>query len=167
VEIRIAGGEIQVRGLQLMTSWYPPDALSSPWTDDGWLRTGDRGALDERGWLVVRGRRDELIVSGGENVDPNEVSSVLSGHPAVREACVVGVPDVRWGQRVVAVIERVRGASLDAEGLRSYLRDRLATFKCPREIHVVAELPRTESGKVDRKAVARRAGSRHGGSMPG
>jgi fatty-acyl-CoA synthase len=114
---------------------------------DGLVATGDLGHLDEAGRLFIDGRDDDMIVSGGENVYPREVEEVLLGHPAVADAAVVGVPDERFGQALVAhVVARDGGAP--PEELRDYLKARLAAYKVPREVVLHDSLPRNETGKV-------------------
>jgi acyl-CoA synthetase (AMP-forming)/AMP-acid ligase II len=127
---------------------------------DGWLHTGDIGELDPRGYLRVLDRRDDLIVSGGENVYPAEVEAVLLEHPAVLEAAVIGRPDRTWGQAVHAVVVPVPGTRCDAEQLATWVRERLAGFKLPRSFEFASELPRTASGKLRRGALR----GEHGGS---
>jgi O-succinylbenzoic acid--CoA ligase len=152
VQVRIAGGEIQVAGPTCMSGWFPPDAHPSPFTEDGWLRTGDLGRFDEHGRLHVIGRLDDRIVTGGENVDPGEVERVLRELPSVKDACVVGVPDPEWGQRVAAAVVCPPDTPPDAHALEQALRERLASHKRPRQWAFVETLPRTASGKVDRRA---------------
>jgi O-succinylbenzoic acid--CoA ligase len=140
VEVEIApDGEILVRGPVV--------------AGGGTLRTGDLGRLDERGRLIVTGRLSELIVSGGENVAPAEVETVLEQHPAVAEAGVFGRPDPEWGEAVVAAVVPRNGAPLDTEELRAFCRARLAGFKVPKAIEEVGALPRTASGKLRRGAL--------------
>jgi O-succinylbenzoic acid--CoA ligase len=119
----------------------------------GTLRTGDLGRLDERGRLIVTGRRSEVIVTGGENVTPTEVEAVLEQHPGVAEAGVFARPDVEWGEAVVAAVVARDGAPLDADELRAFCRARLAAFKVPKAIEPVGALPRTASGKLRRRAL--------------
>ena len=136
VEVEIAAdGEILVRGPMVA-----PGALAA----DGWLHTGDRGRLDPDGRLHVDGRLKDVVVSGGENVAAAEVEDALLAHPAVEDAAVVGRPDPEWGEAVVAYV--VTTAADDE--LREHCRQRLARHKVPRAFVRVAELPRTESGKV-------------------
>ena len=146
-------GEILVRG-PIVTPGYlnRPEATSAA-LRDGWLRTGDLGYLDEEGYLYVVDRREDLVVSGGENVYPAEVEAALLAHPAVAEAVVVGVPDPEWGQRVVAAVRLVAGATVSAGELQAWCRQRLAGYKVPKEIRIVAELPRNATGKLLRRAV--------------
>jgi O-succinylbenzoic acid--CoA ligase len=127
---------------------------------DGWLATGDAGELDDEGFLRVTGRLSARIVTGGVTVDPAEVERVLRSHPEVRDACVVGMPDEEWGERVVAAValdpdapEADRGPPLDEAALAVWFGDRLAPPKRPRLVRFVEKLPRNASGKVDRPAV--------------
>jgi 2-furoate---CoA ligase len=130
--------------------WNRPDADAKA-IRDGWYRTGDTGHLDEDGDLWIDGRVDDMIISGGENVHPLEVEDVLSAHPGVREAAVIGAPDDRWGQRVVAVVvldDEVTAEELEAHCLAS---PTLARFKRPREYRFVESLPKSPSGKILRR----------------
>jgi O-succinylbenzoic acid--CoA ligase len=155
VDVRIAGGgadgvgEILVRGPIVMAGYFENAEASARGLRDGWLHTGDLGRLDGSGRLQVVGRRSDLIVSGGENVTPDEVEAVLRRHPAVAEAAVYGVPDARWGERVLAAVVPA-GADFDEQALRGWCRAYLAGFKVPAEIRAVTDLPRTASGKVQR-----------------
>jgi O-succinylbenzoic acid--CoA ligase len=122
---------------------------------DGWLHTGDIGCLDAQGTLQVLDRRDDLIVSGGENVYPAEVEAVLLEHPSVAEAGVAGVPDADLGARVTAWIVAAAGPAPSIEELQRHCRERLAGYKQPREFRFVAALPRTASGKLQRRQLGR------------
>jgi O-succinylbenzoic acid--CoA ligase len=118
--------------------------------DDKWLRTGDIGYLDDEGYLYVLDRRDDLIISGGENIYPADVEAVLLAHPAVAEAGVVGTPDPEWGQTVLAAVKLQPGASPSADDLISFCRERLAGYKIPRHIRFVEAIPRNAAGKIVR-----------------
>lgn len=119
---------------------------------DGWLRTGDLGSLDQRGFLRVTGRVADTIVSGGENVAPAEVEAVLEAHPDVLEAAVLGRPDPTWGEAVAAIVVPRPGAILDGERLRAHCAERLARYKVPKQLDIAtAPLPRTQSGKLLRR----------------
>ena len=118
---------------------------------DGWLRTGDLGALDERGHLTVTGRAADTIVTGGENVAPTEVEDVLATHPAVADVAVHGTPDDEWGERIVATIVLLPGATATAAELTGYCRVRLGRYKVPKEFRFSLDLPRTQSGKLLRR----------------
>jgi len=126
-----------------------PGALS----DDGWLHTGDEGALDREGNLIVTGRAGDSIITGGENVAPVEVEAVLESHPAVFEAAVHGAADPEWGERVVATIVLRAGKTATADELRGYCRVRLAGYKVPRVFRFSPELPKTVSGKLLRRSL--------------
>jgi fatty-acyl-CoA synthase len=115
---------------------------------EGYMASGDSGYLDEEGRLFVVGRDDDMIVSGGENVYPIEVEKAIALHPGVAEACVFGVDDEKFGQRLVAFVVLTRGASTDHDVLKQHVRDHLANFKVPREITILDKLPRSSTGKV-------------------
>jgi acyl-CoA synthetase (AMP-forming)/AMP-acid ligase II len=119
---------------------------------DGWLRTGDLGRVGPDGRLAVLGRRDDLVISGGVNVHPDEVEAVLASHPGVAEAAVAGRPDPEWGQRVAAfVVPRDPASPPTLAELRAFTRRRLAAAKAPRELVLVPALPRGPSGKLLRR----------------
>jgi O-succinylbenzoic acid--CoA ligase len=117
--------------------------------EQGWLQTGDLGRIDDRGRLEIIGRKSNTIVTGGENVAPEEVEAILEDHPGVVEAAVIGRPDPEWGEALVALVVPRDGA--DPEALRTHCRDRLAAFKVPKQVEFVAALPRTPSGKLLRR----------------
>ena len=144
-------GEIVVRGPSVMTKYYNDDTATARTLKNGWLHTGDLGYKDPEGNLFVVQRRSDLIVTGGENVYPSEVERVLRTHPDVVEACVMGLPDPEWGQRVVAaVVTNTPESELDA-----YVREHLAGYKIPRQYVFPPELPKTASGKIKRPAILR------------
>jgi acyl-CoA synthetase (AMP-forming)/AMP-acid ligase II len=120
---------------------------------DGWLRTNDVGRLDEDGYLYVLGRADEVIVTGGENVSPEEVEAVLLSHPGVADAGVSAIEDPEWQQAVVARVVIGNGAEVTEGELREFCRERLAGFKVPKAIEFVDELPRNEQGKLLRREI--------------
>ena len=130
-----------------------PAATGAAFTTDGWLRTGDLGAFDD-GRLTVLGRADHVIRTGAEKVWPEEVERVLAVHPKVADVAVVGRPDEEWGSRVSAfVVPRVIGDPPSLDELRVHGAEHLARFKLPRELSLVAEIPRTGTGKVRRHAL--------------
>lgn len=148
-----ATGEIQVQGPTMTLGyWDDPEATDALFSD-GWLNTGDLGHLDKDGYLTISGRRKELIISGGMNIFPSEVEDVLTRHPAVRAAAVIGLPDDRWGEVVCAVVEPEPGMDPTPDDLVAHCREHLAGHKKPRVVHVVPELPRTMSGKVRKQAL--------------
>ena len=121
---------------------------------DGWLRTGDLGALDAQGRLTVTGRKADTIVTGGENVAPAEVEAALLAHPAVADAGVHGRPDPQWGEAVVATVVLYDGSHAEAEELRAHVASQLAHYKVPKQIAFAATLPRTASGKLLRRELS-------------
>ncbi|XGI83476.1 o-succinylbenzoate--CoA ligase [Halorutilales archaeon Cl-col2-1] len=142
-------GEIVVSGSTVTEGYYGlPDETSEAFCEHG-LRTGDLGYRDESGRLYVVGRKDEVIITGGENVNPNEVTELLLEHPRLEDAAVIGVDDEEWGERICALVVPVDEDEVDVRG---YCRERLAGYKCPRTVAFVDEIPRTESGTVDRAA---------------
>lgn len=144
-------GEILVGGPTVTPGYFGDAAATAAAIPDGWLHTGDIGRLDLDGFLFVLDRRDDLIVSGGENVYPAEVEAVLLGCPGVVEAAVVGVPDEKWGLAVAAAL--VVNAAFASDELEQWTRSRLAGYKVPRIIRIVDELPKTASGKTQRRLV--------------
>lgn len=144
-------GMIFVRGEQIAGEY----ATGSLLDDAGWFCTRDRGWLDPEGYLFIEGRVDDTIIRGGENIAPAEIEEVLLAHPDVVEACVVGVPDEEWGQRIVAAVVCRPGATVDAEALRERVRAELRGSKTPDTIVFREELPHTETGKLLRRVVLR------------
>ena len=153
IDVRIEDGEIQVRGDVLMDGYLDEDEQDSPFTDDGWLRTGDLGTLSATGRLFVEGRLDNRIITGGENVAPEEVEGWLEGVSGVVSAGVFGVPDAEWGHRVVAALV-VEQAGFDVDALDARMRNELAPHKRPKEIAILDALPLNRSGKLDRTKLA-------------
>jgi O-succinylbenzoic acid--CoA ligase len=146
-----APGEIVVRGPTVMRGYLHDPGATARALRDGWLHTGDVGYLDDEGGLHVLDRRDDLIVSGGENVYPAEIEAVLLEHPSVEDAGVAGVADADLGARAVAWVVLAPGAAADVDALQRHCRDRLAGFKQPREYRFVASLPRNAAGKLQRR----------------
>lgn len=155
VEVRVdAAGELWTRGPTRALGYVGGEAQELA-DSDGWYRTGDLGRLDEGGHLWITGRRIDRIVSGGVTVDAVEVEEALRAHPTVIDACVVGVPDEEWGERVGAWVEPVEG-ELELEELDRHLRELLTGAKLPRVWHVAPGIPRNANGKADRGAVRRK-----------
>jgi malonyl-CoA/methylmalonyl-CoA synthetase len=143
-------GEILVKSPSVFVGYFKdPDATAAAFTDDGWFRTGDVGEHDADGYLRIVGRSKELIITGGLNVYPREVEDVLLQHPAVAEVAVGGLPDPEWGEVVTAWVVPARGASPPPVAeLTGFAAERLARFKCPRQVRFVESLPRNALGKV-------------------
>jgi len=146
-------GLIAVKGPVVCDGYHGDPEASAGMLRGGWLRTGDLGRRDKDGNLWVVGRLDDRIRTGSEGVDPAVVEAVLRSHPGIADACVVGVPDATWGQRVAAAIVRGPGATLVDGDLEAHCRARLAGFQVPRAWAFVAALPRNEAGKVARQQV--------------
>ena len=142
VELRFEDGEVAVRGAVVAPGSRDPD---------GWLRTGDLGELDQDGRLRIVGRRADTIVSGGENIAPSEIESVLLEHPAVADAGVFSRPDPDWGEAVLATVVLRDGDVVGEDELQRFVGERLARFKVPKEIRFSSALPRTPSGKLLRR----------------
>jgi len=142
-------GEVWLRAPNVTPGYFNrPAETAATLTDDGWLRTGDGGYLDEEGYLFLTDRIKDMIVSGGENVYPVEVEEALSQHPDVLDVAVIGVPDERWGETVKALVIPRPGRAPAPQDLIAFARERLAGYKLPRSVELVEELPRTASGKV-------------------
>lgn len=149
-------GEIWVRSEQVMGGyWGKPEATEAAITADGWLRSGDGGHVDAEGYVYVTDRIKDMIISGGENIYPAEIERVLAEHPSVGDAAVIGVPDERWGEVPKAVVVAAPGATVDEAALLAYCREHLASFKCPKSVDVVDELPRNPTGKILKKDLRR------------
>jgi o-succinylbenzoate---CoA ligase len=155
VEVRIAdGGRIAVRGPMLMRGYRVRPDLDRAAFDAGWLLTSDIGSLDSAGRLAVFGRADDVVVTGGVNVAPDQVAALVAGHPDVADVAVTGVDDQEWGQLVVAVVvARVGRTPPTLPRLREWCGDQLSSVALPRAIVVVDQIPRTRSGKLDRNAL--------------
>ena len=151
-----APGEILVYGPTVSPGYWRRPAETAETFRDGWLRTGDLGYLDAEGYLYVLDRRDDLIVSGGENVYPAEVEAILLAHPDVSEAAVYGVPDARWGSVPEAAVVRRAGASATEGEIIEWCGARLARYKTPARVRFVDALPRNAAGKVQRRLLRER-----------
>ena len=153
-------GEVVTRGLHVMKGYLRnPEATASAFTGD-WLHTGDLGYFDEDGFLFIVSRKKDLIIRGGYNVYPSEIENVLHAHPAVAEAAVVGIPDERLGEEVMAVVIRRPSMELLEYDLAAYCRERLAAYKCPRVFQFRTELPKNTLGKILKDELVRGSGAR-------
>jgi acyl-CoA synthetase (AMP-forming)/AMP-acid ligase II len=145
-------GEVWARSSQNMLGyWNKPDETAKTITDDGWLKTGDAGYLDEEGFLFLTDRVKDMIVSGGENVYPAEVENALAAHPAIAEVGVIGVPSDRWGETVKAIVVLRPGSEATAAEIINFAKERLAGYKCPTTVDFIDVLPRNPSGKILKK----------------
>ena len=166
-EVRIAGtdgrdcapgeaGEVLMRGNHIMAGyWNRPEATEQT-LRGGWLHSGDVGTMDEEGFVTIRDRMKDMLISGGENVYPAEVENMLLGHPSLADAAVIGLPSPKWGEVPLAVVVCKKGASLSAEELLGWCKGKLATFKLPKVAVIVEEIPRNPSGKVLKRVLRER-----------
>ena len=153
-------GEILLRGPSVTPGYWRRPEETARTLRGGWLHTGDAGRLDESGRLHVVDRLKDMIISGGENVYSAEVEGAIASHPAVGQCAVIGVPDARWGESVHALVVLRPALNVDEAALRSWCRERIAGYKCPRSVEFVDELPMTAAGKVAKHLLreARRRG---------
>jgi len=158
VEVRVATdahettGEIEVKGPNVFKGyWGLKDKTAEAFTADGYFRTGDLGEIDEDGYITIVGRSKDLIISGGLNIYPKEIETIIDAQPDVYESAVIGLPDPDFGERVIAMIVEAPGHTLDQAALRIVLAQSLAKFKLPKEIITISSLPRNAMGKVMKK----------------
>ena len=146
-------GEVLFRGPHLMKEyWANPEATAEVYDSDGWMRTGDIAAMDDDGFVFIKDRVKDMIISGGENVYPAEVENALMSHPGVAEAAVIGQPSEKWGESPFAVVVRAT-TDLDESALLEHCADRLSRYKLPKGVAFVDEIPRNAAGKVLKKAL--------------
>lgn len=145
-------GELCTRGYSVMLGyWNNDEATAAAIDQDGWMHTGDLGEMDEQGYVKIVGRSKDMIIRGGENVYPREIEEFLYTHPAVADVQVIGIPDDKYGEEIVAWVQRHPGhEDVDDSVLREYCRDRIAHFKVPRHFRFVSEFPMTVTGKVQK-----------------
>jgi long-chain acyl-CoA synthetase len=158
-------GEIIVQGDSVMLGYWEDPEHTKEALKDGWLYGGDIATCDEDGFYTFRERKREIIIRGGSNVGPHEVEDVIDSHPDVKESCVVGVPDAKYGAAIAAFIEFESGSEhADTTELKSWISNRIAAYKVPEYWFVMKQLPKTPTGKLDRKALHLKAGAeaKHG-----
>jgi long-chain acyl-CoA synthetase len=154
-ETVVAGevGEIAIRGHNVMTGyWGNPEATAEA-IPDGWFRSGDLARVDEEGYYFIVDRKKEMIIRGGYNVYPREIEEALHEHPAVAEVAVIGMPHAELGEEVGAAVALKPGASATTAELRQFVKDRVAAYKYPRRVWLVASLPKGPTGKILRREV--------------
>ena len=156
MEIAILDGEICVRGPAVFSGYHDDPEATAKAFAGGWFHTGDLGHLDARGFLFITGRASDMYISGGSNVYPREIEEALLLHPGVAEACVVGVPDAKWGEAGVAVVVMDGNAACDEAALRAHLETRIARYKMPARFVAWVELPKSGYGKVAKRLVLER-----------
>jgi long-chain acyl-CoA synthetase len=146
-------GEIVIKGHNVMKGYWGRDDATQDAIRDGWFHSGDMARVDEDGYFFIVDRKKDMIIRGGYNVYPREVEEVLYEHPAVREAAVVGVPDAEWGEEVGAAVALVEGQSITADELREYVKEQVASYKYPRHLWFVDELPKGPTGKILKREI--------------
>ncbi len=147
-------GELFARSPMLMKGYLKnPEATSQAFTEDGFVTVGDIAVADEEGFISIVDRKKDMIIAGGVNIFPREIEEVLARHPQVDEVAVVGLPDEVYGERVTAFVVARRGAAVDIAALDEFVKNGIASYKRPREWHVVSELPRNASGKILKRAL--------------
>lgn len=149
-------GELIIRGDTTMTKYLDAPDATARTLIDGWLHTGDLAIVDEDGFIYLKERMSYTIITGGENVYPREIEETIETLPGVKQAAVVGRPDDRKGEKPVAFVERLDGASIDEQAVKDYCLNEMAPFKHPREIFFIEDMPRNTGGKIDRFALERR-----------
>jgi fatty-acyl-CoA synthase len=148
---RGASGELLTRGYSVMSGYWDDRARSTEAVDsNGWMHTGDLGALDDQGYCRIVGRVKDLIIRGGENISPREVEEFLYRHPQIEDVQVFGLPDRRYGEVVCAWIKLKAGAQCDAETIRAYCTGQIAHFKVPQHVRFVEQFPMTVTGKIQK-----------------
>ena len=148
-------GEIWLKGPNVTPGyWGKPQETEAAFVN-GWFRTGDLGKKDEDGYYYITDRLKHVIISGGENISPKEIESVLNRHQKILESCVIGVPDKKWGEKVVAAIVLKQGATLTVKEIEAYCKSLLLDWKCPKEVFFLEELPRNRMGKILKEGVAK------------
>lgn len=153
-------GELLHRGPAVVGGYWNKPQESAKTFRDGWLHTGDRVVQDEEGFIYFLGRKDDLIITGGENVYPAEIEDVILGHPKIADVAAIAVSDDQWGQTIKAVIAPKSGVAIDEQEIREYVKTRLSGFKRPRVVQFVESLPKIGSGKLDRVKIKKLYGNR-------
>ncbi len=148
-------GEIWLRGPNVTPGYWGRPRETEASFINGWFRTGDLGKMDEEGYYSITDRLKHIIISGGENISPKEIESVLDRHPEISESCVVGVPDEKWGEKVVAGIVLKPGVTPAIDKIKKYCKEHLLDWKCPKEVLFLKELPRNRMGKIMKEDVVR------------
>lgn len=146
-------GELVVQGPSCIDHYLNNPEATASTIRDGWLHTGDIGVQDDQGWIYIVDRRKDQINVSGYKVWPREVEDALYEHPGVKEAAVVGVPDPYSGEKVIAFVSLQDGQEVDPTDLRADVRQKLAAFKAPKEVHVIDDLPKTPTGKIQRRVL--------------
>lgn len=149
-------GEIWLKGPHVTPGYWRKPRETEAVFMNGWFRTGDLGKRDEEGYYYITDRLKHIIISGGENISPKEIESVIDQHPRVAESCVIGMADEKWGEKVVAAVVLKLGHTLTAREIQDHCKQHLLDWKCPKEVFFVEELPRNKMGKLVKEEIAKR-----------
>jgi acyl-CoA synthetase (AMP-forming)/AMP-acid ligase II len=149
-------GEIIIRGDAIMKGYLRQPKATAEALRGGWLRTGDLATVDEEGYVFIVDRKSDMIISGGFNIYPKEIEEVIYRYPGVSEVAVIGVPDDVWGESVKAIVVPQEGVSLTEEGITDFCRQHLASYKKPRSVDFVKELPKNNNGKILKRELKER-----------
>ena len=148
-------GEIWLRGPNVTPGYWGKPRETEAVFVNGWFRTGDLGKKDEAGYYYITDRLKHIIICGGENISPKELESVINQHPNVSESCVIGVPDEKWGEKVVAAVVLKPRVTLAAKEIQDHCKRHLLDWKCPKEVFFLEELPRNKMGKITKEEVTK------------
>ena len=148
-------GEIWLKGPNVTPGYWRKPRETEAVFMNGWFRTGDLGKRDEEGYYYITDRLKYIIISGGENISPKEIESVINQHPRVAESCVIGIADEKWGEKVVAAVVLKPGETLTGKEIQNHCKEHLLDWKCPKEVSFLGELPRNKMGKVMKEEVAK------------
>lgn len=149
-------GEITARGADIMKGYYRDEELTGKTIVDGWIHSGDMARVDDEGYLYIVDRKTDMIITGGFNVYPSEIEKILYRHPAVMEACAIGVPDDKWGEAIKALVVLKKGHAATEEEIMGHCRESLSAYKKPQSVDFVTELPKNPNGKIARRSVRER-----------
>jgi o-succinylbenzoate---CoA ligase len=146
-----------IKGPQVFDGYLEKEFNTSAFDDDGWFNTGDFATIDDQGFVRIVMRRSDRIVSGGENINPIEIESLLQNYPGVSDVAVIGIPDSEWGQKTtVFLVQSIDSHIITIDDIRFFLKDKISTYKIPKELHLISEIPRTPAGKIKRHEVLKR-----------
>jgi acyl-CoA synthetase (AMP-forming)/AMP-acid ligase II len=144
-------GEIWVKSDANLQSYYNLPEETAKNLTDGWVHTGDAGYVDAEGYLYLKDRIKDMVVSGGENIYPVEVENAIANHPSVLDVAVIGIPNETFGESLLAFVVLRDGAAMNAHELVEFCRDKIAGYKIPRQLEIISEMPRNPSGKILKK----------------
>lgn len=144
-------GEVVIRGDLVMTGYWRQPEKTAETLREGWLHTGDIGVFDEDGFLYLKGRLNDVVITGGFNVYPSDIEPILREHPAIREAALFGVPNYKWGEAVHVAVELHAGATVTAQEIIDYAKKRVGPVKAPKAVAFYDQLPRNAYGKLQRQ----------------